>query len=129
MNAQAAIGLGFSSTADAEAITRVVRMAAERAGANAAALHTSARKRNSENLRQAAQSLGLDLVFHDDTALRQRDAEVVSRSSLVERLVGVGSLAEAAALVGAGLGARLIVCKFNLDGVSCAVALPPEDRI
>jgi cobalt-precorrin 5A hydrolase len=40
----------------------------------------------------------------------------------VAALYGVGSVAEAAALVGAGEGARVIVPKFSGDGVSCAVA-------
>ena len=123
----AAVGLGFSSVATAAAIAHGVSLALERAGMTAAALHVSARKRDSQPLREAAASLDMPLVFHDEADLQRRDADVVSRSSRVMTLAGVGSLAEAAALAGAGAGSRLIVEKFSLDGVSCAVAIASED--
>jgi cobalt-precorrin 5A hydrolase len=121
-----AVGVGFSTLATAEAIARGVRLALERAGKTTDALHTSARKRDSAPLKQAADALSLRLVFHEEADLQKRDAEVVSRSSLVMTLTGVGSLAEAAALAGAGETARLIVEKFSLNGVSCAVAIASE---
>ncbi|MBB4196867.1 hypothetical protein CCR94_10230 [Rhodoblastus sphagnicola] len=122
----AAVGLGFSSTATAEAIARVVRLALDRAQKTEATLHTSVRKRDSETLKNAAQNLQMRLTFHEDSKLQDRAAEVVSHSPRIEALAGVGSLAEAAALAGAGENARLIVEKFSLDGVSCAVALASE---
>jgi cobalt-precorrin 5A hydrolase len=122
-----AVGLGFSTLATAQAIAAGVRVALEWAGMSVATLHTSARKRDSMPLKEAAKALGMKLVFHDETDLKRRDAEVVSRSSLVMTLTGVGSLAEAAALAGAGEGSRLIVEKFSLDGVSYAVAVGSED--
>jgi cobalt-precorrin 5A hydrolase len=121
-----AVGVGFSTLATAEAIARIVRLALERAGKTTDALHTSARKRDSAPLKQAADSLRLKLVFHEEADLQKRDAQVVSRSSLVMTLTGVGSLDEAAALAGAGENARLIVEKFSLNGVSCAVAIASE---
>ena len=68
----------------------------------------------------------MPITFHDESALQNRAAEVASHSPRIEALAGVGSLAEAAALVGAGENARLIVEKFSLDGVSCAVAFRSE---
>ncbi len=129
MSVAAAIGVGCKSNAGAEAIARVVREAMARApdGSAAAGLHTSARKVGDADLREAARELGLDLAFHDDAALKARDAEIVSRSPRVFELFGVGSLAEAAALAGAGEGSRLVVPKFSADGVSCAVAVSPEE--
>ena len=129
MSARAAVGLGCRSNVGAEAIARAVRQAIWRAPSvpAAIALHTSARKSADESLRRAAQSLGLELVFHEEAALKARDAQVVSRSDRVAAIVGVGSLAEAAALVGAGEGARLVVPKFSADGVSCAVAVAKEE--
>jgi len=121
-----AVGVGFSSLATAEAIAAGVRLAFERAGMTEATLHVSARKRDSEPLKQAAQMLGIPLVFHDEADLQKRDSDVVSRSPLVMTLAGVGSLAEAAALLGAGENSRLIVEKFSLNGVSCAVAIASE---
>ncbi len=52
-----AVGVGFSTLATAQAIARGVRLALERAGMNADALHTSARKRDSQPLREAADAL------------------------------------------------------------------------
>ncbi|RBP02439.1 cobalt-precorrin 5A hydrolase [Roseiarcus fermentans] len=128
MSGRSAVGVGCKSDAGAEAIVRAVRRALARAPSPASAptLHTSDRKSGDAALRQAALSLGLDLVFHNEATLATRDVEVVSRSARVEKIIGVGSLAEAAALVGAGAGSRLVVAKFSADGVSCAVAVAPE---
>ncbi len=125
---RAALGIGFSSRADAEAIACAVRQALDRTGGGGATLHASERKRGSDSLRRAAESLGLALHFHAEAALRARASDVVSRSARVQAVAGVGSLAEAAALVGAGAGSRLVLPKFSQDGVSCAVAIGPEDR-
>ncbi len=128
MSARAAIGVGCRSNAGAETIVAVVREAMGRAPAGAAAigLHSSARKAGDTDLSEAARRLGLDLVLHDDEALRARDAEIPSRSARVIGIAGVGSLAEGAALVGAGEGSRLVVRKFSASGVSCAIAVAAE---
>jgi len=122
----AAVGVGFSSTATAEGIASVVRLALARAQAAKASLHASARKRDSTPLEEAARELALPLTFHDEADLRRRGGDVVSHSPRIAALAGVGSLAEAAALAGAGEGSRLIVEKFSRDGVSCAVAIASE---
>jgi cobalt-precorrin 5A hydrolase len=129
MSLRAAIGVGCKSNVGAETIARVVREAIARAhfGSTAVGLHTSARKIGDAELREAAQRLELDLIFHNDEALKARGADIVSRSGRVMEIVGVGSVAEAAALVGAGEGSRLVVPKFSADGVSCAVAVAPEE--
>jgi cobalt-precorrin 5A hydrolase len=95
----------------------------QRANAIEATLHASARKRESQPLAEAARILVMPLVFHDEADLRRRDGDVVSHSPRIAALAGVGSLAEAAALAGAGENSRLIVAKFSRDGVSCAVAI------
>jgi cobalt-precorrin 5A hydrolase len=130
MSLRAAIGVGCKSNVSAETIARVVRKALARAPlSSAAGLHTSSRKSGDEELFEAARSLGLYLVLHDDEALRARDAEVVSRSQRIIGMFSVGSVAEAAALVGAGEGSHLIVPKFSAGGVSCAIAVAPEDNV
>jgi cobalt-precorrin 5A hydrolase len=124
MSLRAAIGVGCKSDVDAETIARVVREALARAPSSSPAdLHTSSRKAGNEALLEAARCLRLDLVLHDDEALKARDAEVASRSQRIVGMFGVGSIAEAAALVGAGEGSRLIVPKFSAEGVSCAIAV------
>ncbi len=58
---RAAVGIGFSSVAGAGTIARAVRQALDRAGVSAATLDASERKRDSDSLRQAAESLGMAL--------------------------------------------------------------------
>jgi len=119
----AAVGVGCNSQATVAAIVALVREAGARAGCGIAGLHTG-RAVRSPALDAAAAALRLPLTRHDLDALAATRDRVVSRSERVESLFGVGSLAEAAALAGAGQGARLIVPKFSADGVSCAAASP-----
>ena len=50
----------------------------------------------------------------------------VTRSQRVEALLGLPSLAEAAALAGAGPHSRLILARISEGGASCAVAMNEE---
>jgi cobalt-precorrin 5A hydrolase len=117
----AAVGVGCNSQATVAAIVALVREAGARAACEISSLHT-AREVRSPALDAAAVELGLTLTRHDLDALAATRDGVVSHSERVEALFGVGSLAEAAALAGAGQGAHLIVPKFSADGVSCAAA-------
>ena len=56
-------------------------------------------------------------------ALEARDAEIVTRSARIEHLRGVGSLAEAAALAGAGDMSRLALPRIASRGATCALAV------
>ena len=117
----AVVGIGCRAAASAEAIARGIDEARARAGCEISSLHTAAAVANPA-LAQAAARLGLPLHRHDATALAAVAARVKTHSARVTARFGVGSVAEAAALVGAGAGARLIVPKFSAEGVSCAVA-------
>ncbi|RBP13171.1 cobalt-precorrin 5A hydrolase [Roseiarcus fermentans] len=130
MNPRVAIGVGCRSNAGAETLVAVIRDATARspAGSTVVSLHSSARKAGDADLLEAAGRRGLDLILHDEAALRARDAEIPSRSARVIGIAGVGSLAEAAALVGAGEGSRFVVRKFSASGVSCAVAVAAESK-
>ena len=119
--AMSAVGLGCNSQASVAAIVARVREAGARAACGIEALHTGADVRSAA-LEAAAVELGLPLIRHDAAALAAVAHRILSRSPRVEAKFGVGSIAEAAALAGAGEGARLIVPKFSADGVSCAVA-------
>ena len=55
-------------------------------------------------------------------ALRAVMASVETRSAAAEARFGVASVAEAAALAGAGPGARLVVRRIAAGGATCAVA-------
>lgn len=117
----AAVGVGCRSGATVAAIVARVREAQGRAACGVGSLHTGTNMR-APALEAAAAQLGLPLFRHDAATLAATAPRIVSRSPRVEALLGVGSLAEAAALAGAGEGARLIVTKFSAQGVSCAVA-------
>jgi cobalt-precorrin 5A hydrolase len=117
----AAVGIGCRADASADAIARLVREALARAGLDAASLHAPAGK-GGPALDEAAARLGLALHLVDEAALPSVAARVISHSPRVAALYGVGSVAEAAALIGAGTRARIVVEKFSADGVSCAVA-------
>ncbi len=118
----AAVGIGARAGASVEAIVALAREAFARAGVESAPLHTAGRIRN-RALRQAAERLGVALHLHDDAALARAASRVVSHSPRVAAIFGVGSVAEAAALAGAGEGGRITIAKFSADGVSCAVAM------
>jgi cobalt-precorrin 5A hydrolase len=91
-----------------------------------AVLFTPARKADEPGLRAAAAALGLALVFLDDAELLARQDEFAARgaapSPVAREKTGFASVAEAAALMGGGPGARLILPRRAADGVTCAVA-------
>lgn len=117
-----AVGIGARAGASVEAIVALAREAFARAGVESAPLHSAARIRNPA-LVQAAARLGVQLHFHAEAALARTASRVVSHSPRVAAIFGVGSVAEAAALAGAGEGAQIVVPKFSADGASCAVAM------
>ena len=116
-----AVGIGCRASASAEAIARLVREACARAGVAEASLHAPDFLANPA-LATAAAGLGLPLHRHDAAALTVAAPRVISHSARVMEKFGVGSVAEAAALAGAGADAKIVVPKFSADGVSCAVA-------
>ena len=71
---------------------------------------------------EAAERLGLDLVFLSRDVLRQQAPFVRTRSLRTESLFGIPSVAEAAALAGAGADAVLLVPRIAGQGATCAVA-------
>ncbi len=119
-----AIGLGCRRGASAEAIVDLVRRALRQADAAAdgATLFTLAGKETEAALYQAAAALGLPLAFLPRADLEARSADAVTRSQRVVALFGVPSVAETAALAGAGAGARLVVARLASSGVTCAIA-------
>lgn len=128
MSPLAALGIGCRAHVEAPAILRVVEQALAQApaGTRLSAIHTSERKADAEGLREAAETLGLPLCFHAEEALGKVESRLLNPSERVKSLTGVAGIAEAAALVGAGEGAELIVPKFSAEGVSCALAMVPE---
>ena len=124
-----AVGVGCRRGAEAQAIVSLVRRALERCdGAAPKSLFAMAGKETQVALYEAAASLGLPLVFLPREKLVARSDEAVTRSERVIALFGVPSVAETAALAGAGVGAKLVVPRMAADGVTCAIARAEEIR-
>jgi cobalt-precorrin 5A hydrolase len=121
-----AVGVGCRKGCEADAIVALVREALSRAGTPEAEprLFTVADKREEAGLAHAAERLGLPLMFLGREALAASSEGCVTRSEKVQALFGVPSVAEAAALAGAGPGARLVVARIAAGGATCAVATP-----
>ena len=112
----------------ADAIEALVRQALDRAPhAERLGLFTIGDKSSEPGLIEAARRLGLDLVFLTRDALREQAPFVQTRSIASETRFGVPSVAEAAALAGAGTGAVLIFPRIASQGVTCAIAESRDD--
>jgi cobalt-precorrin 5A hydrolase len=134
-----AIGVGCRIGTAADDIVTLVRRAIERAAGagrtgethgrvGRAALFTAVEKQSEAGLREAASILAMPLVFLPKAALAGSADKAQTHSERVVQLFGVPSLAETAALAGAGVGAELIVTRISSDGVTCAVAAVPLKR-
>ena len=118
-----AIGLGCRKGVSGEVIASLVREALARIEQNgAAALFTVESKRHEAGMTEAAQALAMPLHFLPQEALAAVAGEAQTRSPRVEALFGVPSVAETAALAGAGAGAVLILPRITRDNVTCAIA-------
>ena len=131
MSAQAplmdiASGLGCRTGVSGEVIASLVRQALARIEqTGAAALFTVDAKRDEAGMAHAAQALTMPLHFLTQEALAVVADLAQTRSPRVEALFGVPSVAETAALAGAGAGAVLILPRIARDNVTCAIARAP----
>jgi cobalt-precorrin 5A hydrolase len=118
-----AIGIGCKRGCSSEAIVALVErtIAASCAGAPAA-LFTHEAKKSEAGLASAAKALGLPLVFLDGQVLRQASLRAATNSPRVTAMFGLPSIAEAAALAGAGPSSVLLVARMSDGGASCAIA-------
>jgi cobalt-precorrin 5A hydrolase len=119
-----AIGVGCRKACASVAIVALVRRALCEAGAREGVrgLFTIEDKRGEANLTEAARAVGLELSFLAFDQLEREAPRVATRSARVERHIGLPSLAETAALAGAGEGGELIVARLAADGATCAIA-------
>lgn len=123
MSSRIAIGVGCRLGCPADAIEALVRQALDRApDVGRLGIFTIRDKACESGLIEAAVRLELPLVFLPHGALREQAGSVRTRSALAERLFGVPSVAEAAALAGAGAASVLLVPRIAGQGVTCAVA-------
>jgi cobalt-precorrin 5A hydrolase len=83
---------------------------------------TSAGKGGEPGIAAAASSIGVPLVLIPQGELTPAAARATTRSERVIALMGVPSIAEAAALAAAGPAAQLIVPRIVVGRVTCALA-------
>jgi cobalt-precorrin 5A hydrolase len=79
-------------------------------------------KRDEAGIRQAADLLGVELVFLSRNQLNAVMPRTKTYSARAQELFGIGSVAEASALAGAGDNAVLIVPRISSDHATCAIA-------
>ncbi len=120
-----AVGLGCRVGVDGAAIAALVRQAlAElRTPEGDLRLFTLAEKGEEPGLVEAARLLAAPLTPLPLEAMQAEAGRVLSRSAAVMARFGVPSVAEAAALAGAGAGGRLLGPRLAEGGATCAVAL------
>jgi cobalt-precorrin 5A hydrolase len=127
MNADLAIGVGARRGVNALELVTLVRecverFAPEREREKDWRLFTIDTKQDEAGLHEAARLLRAEIVFLPLEALLARKDDVLTRSLRVEALTGVGSVAEAAALAGAGPGSRLLGPRIATRTLTCAIA-------
>jgi cobalt-precorrin 5A hydrolase len=124
--ARVVAGVGFRHATAADEILALVRQALATQALPLGSLATAADRAGEPAIQAAAATLGVPLTGVPAEALIAVDAHVVTRSARIAAARGVGSLAEAAALAGAGPGASLILLRIASAGATCALALGPE---
>ena len=128
MSARYAIGIGARRDIDARELAEFVREVAARlcVDLQSATLATIEARADEPGLRDAARLLDMAVVFLSLENLRARDKDVPTRSARVEELFGVRSVAEAAALAGAGSGSILLAPRVATTRLACAIARATE---
>jgi len=118
-------GVGCRRGAPAPDVEAAIRAALARAGVSADALDaiaTIAAKSAEAGIKVAAEKLGVSVVLVSESELKAASDRTETRSERVLTLVGVPSVAEAAALAAAGPAARLIGPRLVIGSATCALA-------
>ncbi|GJD30472.1 hypothetical protein PMNALOAF_1719 [Methylobacterium adhaesivum] len=126
MTERVVAGIGFRHATAADEILDLVGHALARQPFLLESLATAADRADEPAIRAVAATLGVPLIGVSAEALIAMDARVVTRSARITATRGVGSVAEAAALAGAGPGATLILPRIASAGATCALALGPK---
>jgi len=118
-------GIGCRKECDAGEIVRLVEAALLQVSAPRAALTALAApafKADAVAPREAATALGLPLLLVSDADLKSAEPRAVTKSTAALKATGLASVAESAALAGAGAGATLLLPRIKGHGVTCALA-------
>lgn len=124
MTTSYAIGLGARRDVSAADLVDLVRRVAGDLGValSDSALFTTESKSTEPGFHDAARQLGLPLTFLPLEALKERRGAAKTHSPRVQAMFGVGSVSEAAALVGAGPRSRLLAPRQSTPTAACAIA-------
>jgi cobalt-precorrin 5A hydrolase len=119
-----AVGIGCRKNTPGASIAALVRAALARLPQepDLVRLYSVERKAREPGMHEAAMALGYDLVFLPEGALAAAAARLVTRSARVQEIMGLDSVAEAAALIGAGPKSAIVVKRLTADGAACAIA-------
>ncbi len=122
-----AIGVGCRSGCDADEIVGLVEdtLAMLPTPQEAQGLYSIDSRRGEAGLAEAANRLGLPLVFLAVEALRRFSDGAQTISPRVDEIHGLPSVAETAALAGAGDDAVLLVTRRASARATCAIAGRP----
>jgi cobalt-precorrin 5A hydrolase len=123
-------GVGCRRGTPAVEIETIVRAALARAGVAAEALDavaTIAGKEDEAGLVAAVARLGVRVVFVSQAELAAADSQIETRSERVLALMGVPSVAEAAALAVTGPSGRLLGERCVAGAATCALATSDQE--
>jgi cobalt-precorrin 5A hydrolase len=118
-------GIGCRRGVSAAAIATVIDAAFARAGLDKDALGaiaTAAVKGGEPGIAAIASELRVPLVLVRPTELEAAGRRAVTRSERVVALIGVPSVAEAAALAAGGVTSRLLLSRIAIGPTTCALA-------
>jgi len=121
-----AIGIGCRRGCPAKTISDLVERALKTASCacEGARLFTHTAKLEERGILEAANALGLPLEFLTEDVLHEAAGRAATRSHAVLARFGLPSLAETAALAGAGPASTLLLARVSAGGASCAIATP-----
>jgi cobalt-precorrin 5A hydrolase len=121
-------GIGCRRGASAREIEVAIAQALARRNLAPTALGlvaTAEAKANEAGISEAAAALGVKLALIATEQLAAASANVATKSERVQELIGVPSVAEAAALAAGGTEARLLAPRIVVGPVTCALGEVP----
>jgi cobalt-precorrin 5A hydrolase len=121
-------GVGCRRGASASEIRAAIVQALVRSNLAPSALGiiaTTQAKSDEAGITEAAAALGVQVALIAPEQLAAASANVATKSKRVQELIGVPSVAEAAALAAGGANARLLAPRIVVGRVTCALGEVP----
>jgi cobalt-precorrin 5A hydrolase len=115
-------GLGFSSRCEGHELAELVRRAEALTALRAERLAAPVWKLQSPALQSASQILALPITAISEIELEAAGPRCITASKASQARAGIGSVAEAAALAGAGRAARLALPRIASAHATCALS-------